>query len=156
MAKTSVWVHWLLAAYLWLLAFVSLGNWNAQPEPHLVAALRAGQSLTVRDAAFLSFVALPALLFTLAVVRRSTLAAVSALMFDLIWLVLQILTWWIPYIFGTAKSWQVKYGRGPTTKILPSFGLHVAPDAMHLLITILVVAALWTGVATLRTRKLSC
>jgi hypothetical protein len=155
MAKISLWVHWLLAAYLWLVSLVSLGRWNAQPEPHLVAALRAGQSLTRGDAAFLGFVALPALLFTLAVLRRSRLAAASALICDLIWLALQILSWWIPYIFGTAKPWQVRYGKGPTTKILPSFGLHVAPDAMHLLITILIVAALWTGLETLRTRSLT-
>lgn len=48
--ETSLGVYWLLAAYLWLVSLISFGNWNAQPEPRLVAALRAGQSLTRGDA----------------------------------------------------------------------------------------------------------
>jgi len=116
----------------------------------MLAALRAGQSPTIADMVFLSFITVPALLFTFAILRRSKLALVAALGLDLVWLALQVISWWIPYIFGTAKPWQVRYGSGPTTKWLPSFGLHVAPGAMHLLITILLVAAIVTGTATLR------
>ena len=149
MARLSLWIHWALAAYLWLISLVSLGNWNAQPGPHLLAAVRSGQSLTIGDAAFFSFVTLPAVLFTIAVLRRSFVAAASALVFDLVWFALQVLSWWVPYAFGTAKPWQVKYSQGATTKLLPSFGLHVAPDGMHLLISVFLVAAMATGVCSL-------
>lgn len=40
-------------------------------------------------------------------------------------------------------------------KILPSFGNHVAPDGMHLMIQVLLVAALITGVAGLGQIKLA-
>jgi len=96
----------------------------------------------------LAFVALPAVLFWAAYKRNSFWFTVPALTLDVVWLVLQIQSWWIPYIFGTA-GWQLAYAKGPTTKVLPSFGHHVAPDGMHFLIHVLLVAALATGLAGL-------
>jgi hypothetical protein len=47
-------------------------------------------------------------------------------------------------------QWQLQYAKGPTTKVLPSFGNHVAPDGMHFLIHVFLVAAFVTGVFALR------
>jgi hypothetical protein len=56
-----------------------------------------------------------------------------------IWLYFQVQTWWVPYLFGACKNWQEIYHRvfAQSTKILPSFGNHLAPDAMHLTIQLL-------------------
>ena len=58
-----------------------------------------------------------------------------------IWIYLQIQTWWIPYLFGASEQWQKIYHRvfAYSTKILPSIGNHLAPDAMHLTIQLLLI-----------------
>ena len=145
MIKASLWTHWLLAIYLWLISFVSLGRWNAQHSPHLFAAMRAGHVLSAGETGFFLFVTLPAILFTFARSFRSSALVWATLVFDLIWFAMQVQSWWVPYLFGTAKPWQIAYAKGATTKVLPSFGKHVAPDGMHLLISILLVAAIWTA-----------
>ena len=47
--------------------------------------------------------------------------------FDLIWFALQILSWWVPYIFGTAKPWQVRYGKGPPRRFSPALAFMLRP-----------------------------
>ena len=146
MARLALTFHWLLAAYLWLISWVSLGSWNAQPGPHMLSAVRSGQVFTIADAGFFVFVTLPAIFFTIAVLRRSFVWLMVALVVDLVWLFMQGQSWWIPYIFGASHPWQIKYAKGPTTKLLPSFGRHIAPDGMHLMISVLIMAAMFTGV----------
>jgi len=148
--RLSAWLHWALAAYLWLVSCVSLGNWNAQAEPHFIALLRAGHKLEFGDVGFFAFVTLPAILFWIAYRRRSLWFALAALSFDVVWLVMQVQSWWLPYLLGTTKAWQLAYAQGPTTKVLPSFGAHVAPDGMHFLISVLLVAGMVTAVSGLR------
>ena len=87
--------------------------------------------------------------------RGSFWSAVAALTLDVVWLGMQIQSWWLPYIIGTDVKWQLDYAQGPTTKVLPSFGNHVAPDGMHFVIHALLVAGLMTGVAGLRQIKLA-
>ncbi len=96
------------------------------------------------------FVTAPALLFWVAYRYRKFWFAVAALAFDLLWSVMQIQSWWIPYLLGTTKLWQFQYAKGSTTKVLPSFGNHTAPDGMHFLIHVFLAAALITGVRALR------
>lgn len=98
----------------------------------------------------LTFVTLPAVLFWVAYTRHRIWYGVAALALDVFWSAMQIQSWWLPYILGTNRRWQLAYAEGPTTKILPSFGNHVAPDGMHLMIHVLLVAAIFTGVAGLR------
>jgi hypothetical protein len=155
MMRRSAWLHWLLAAYLWLIAWIPLGNWNRQHEGTLLQDLRSGARMQAGDWGMLAFVTLPAVLFWIAYKRNSFWFAVSALTFDVLWLVMQIQSWWVPYIFGTDRAWQLAYAKGPTTKVLPSFGHHVAPDGMHFMIHVLLVAALVTGLAGLRQFKLA-
>ena len=153
--RRSAWLHWLLTAYLWVILWIPLGNWNRQREGTLLQALLSGRGLQAGDLGVLAFVTVPGVLFWVAYKRNSFWFAIPALTLDVVWLVMQIQSWWIPYIFGTERRWQLVYAKGPTTKVLPSFGRHVAPDGMHLLIHVLLVAALITGVAGLRQMKLA-
>lgn len=155
MMRRSAWLHWLLTAYLWLISWIPLGNWNRQPEGTLLQGLFAGRAMEASDLGVLGFVTLPAVLFWLAYQRNSFWFVVPALTLDAVWLWMQIQSWWIPYIFGTNRGWQLAYANGPTTKVLPSFGHHVAPDGMHFVIHVLLAAALITGLAGLRQIKLA-
>src|SRR5215472_18418072 len=131
MLRWSAVLHLLLTAYLWLVASLPLGNWNRQRDPHLIPALLQFKGIGLGDAGMLAFISLPAVFFWLAYRRRWFLAGAAALLADAVWLWMQIQSWWIPYLFGTAIRWQLEYAKGPTTKVLPSFGSHVAPDGMH-------------------------
>ena len=153
MLRVSAWTHVLLAAYLWLVASVPLGNWNRQRDPQLIPALLQGTGITASDLVTLAFVSLPAVLFWIAYRRQRFAIGVLALAVDLFWLAMQIQSWWIPYLLGANRPWQIAYAKGPTTKVLPSFGNHVAPDAMHFAIHLLLVAALITGSIALRRLK---
>jgi hypothetical protein len=44
-----------------------------------------------------------------------------------------------PYILGASPQSATMYARvwGRTTKLLPNFGIHLAPDAMHIFIDVL-------------------
>jgi len=151
--KRAMWVHCLLSGYLWLIAWIPLGNWNRQRGGTFLTALLEGRAIEAGDIGMLLFISLPAVLFWLAFKRHSFWVGVLALTVDLVWLGLQIQSWWVPYIVGTNVQWRLEYAQGPTTKLLPSFGHHVAPDGMHLIISVLLVAALTAGVAGVRTLK---
>lgn len=153
MMRRSAWLHCLVTAYLWLIASIPLGNWNRQRDEHLLPALLHGQGIDAGDLGLLVFITLPAVLFWVAYKRSSFWFGVAALTVDVVWLGLQIQSWWLPYILGTDKKWQLEYAKGPTTKVLPSFGNHVAPDGLHFVISVLLVAALMTGAAGLRQIK---
>lgn len=146
----SVRLHALLAAYLWIVAAVPLGNWNRQRGQRLLPALLDGGGIGADDLCMLAFVALPAVLFRVAFRRRSVWFAAVALAVDAVWLWMQVQSWWIPYIFGARFQWQIDYAHGPTTKVLPSFGSHVAPDGMHFAIQILLIAAMVAGGLAMR------
>ena len=91
--KLSAWLHWLLAAYIWLIAWIPLGNWNGQREGTLTALL-GGRGIGAGDLGFLAFVSLPAVLFWVAYKHNSLWFALAALTFDLVWLMMQIQSWW--------------------------------------------------------------
>ena len=69
-----------------------------------------------------------------------------------LWLYLQIQSWWLPYLQGASPGWKRVYGRffGETVKFLPTVGDHLAPDACHIVLQLLIVSALvTTGLAVL-------
>lgn len=144
--------HALLAGYVWLVLWIPLGDWNRQPGRRLLTALLAGRWPGLDDLAVLALVTLPAVLAGLAWKRPASPRPLlgAALAVDTVWLALQIRSWWLPYAFGTNVRWQLEYAQGPTTKVLPSFGNHIPPDAMHLAIHVLLVLAIATGLAALR------
>jgi hypothetical protein len=67
------------------------------------------------------------------------------------WLWLQVQGWWIPYLFGASAKYMEMYQRvfGATTKLLPSFEGHPAPDAMHFVLQVMLAAAVVSGVGAL-------
>jgi len=65
----------------------------------------------------------------------------------LAWLYLQIDGWWIPYVGGYSPGGRAFYAKyfAETWKPLPSWGDHLAPDAMHVVLQSLIVAAIATA-----------
>ena len=59
------------------------------------------------------------------------------------WLGLQIFSWWPPYLFGATDQWAQVYARAfaQATPILPRWGNHLPPDAMHLVLQLLLVGS---------------
>jgi hypothetical protein len=154
----SVATQFLLAVYFQMINWFSLGAWNDQPD--FVPLINAATSGTIEwgDIGIVCAFLLPFLLFLFAYWRRwRWLMWVGALGYTC-WLSLQIQTWWIPYLFGASDHWQEVYHRvfAHSTKILPSFGNHLAPDAMHLTIQVLlsvIVASSIVGLVQIRRSK---
>lgn len=71
------------------------------------------------------------------------------------WFVAQAASIWPPYFVGASPQYAIMYSRvwGRTTKILPSWGKHLAPDAMHVFIQVLLIAVLVATIAMLRTTR---
>jgi hypothetical protein len=70
-----------------------------------------------------------------------------------LWAWLQIDSWWLPYFQGASPAWKRTYERffAETIRFLPSDGMHLAPDACHITLQALIVAAfLATSVAALQ------
>lgn len=63
------------------------------------------------------------------------------------WFTAQAATLWPPYVFGASPDYAAMYGRvwGRNTKLLPSWGNHLAPDAMHFFIQLLLGVTLATA-----------
>jgi hypothetical protein len=67
----------------------------------------AGDPLEAGDLGFLLFVTLPAGLFWIAYRRGSLAFGGVALVFDAVWMAMQVQSWWVPYAFGTSRAWQL-------------------------------------------------
>ena len=67
-----------------------------------------------------------------------------SLLFYAAWLVLQIQTFWLPYIFGASERWAKIHAANfaKTIQWLPREGNHLPPDASHFVLQILLVATL--------------
>jgi hypothetical protein len=142
--RATLW-HGLLTAYLWVISWFPLGNWNRQQDEPLLSLVLKGKGPHLDDFFALAFVTSPFIFFWLAWRYRNGWLALSALVVDAAWAWMQIQSWWIPYLFGASTAWEVRYAHGPTTKVLPSFGNHVAPDGMHLMIHVLLAIACSTA-----------
>jgi hypothetical protein len=140
--RISLATQFLLAVYFQLVNWFSLGAWNDQPNyVPLFNAMISGK-LEWGDVGIVFLFLLPFLLFFFAYWKRWTWLMWAGVFGYGAWLYLQLQTWWFPYLFGASDRWQEIYHRvfSRTTKILPSFGNHLAPDAMHLTIQLLLTA----------------
>jgi hypothetical protein len=150
----------LLAIYFQMINWFSLGRWNDQPGfVPFFSSLISGMA-EWGDIGILVAFLLPFSLFLLAYWRKWNWLMWAGTLGYAVWLYLQIQTWWIPYLFGASEHWQEVYHRvfAHTTKILPSFGNHLAPDAMHLtiqLFLLVIVASLLIGLVQLQRSKKS-
>jgi hypothetical protein len=140
-----------LAAYMQLISWIPLGRWNYQPCcPPGFEQLRRG-TLTPGDAFGAAAFLLPCLLFWsgLRLGRRWLMWA--GFLPTAIWLGLQIWSWWPPYIFGASDSWSRVYARAfaESTPILPRWGNHLPPDALHFTLQVLLLGAVVSGAMAL-------
>jgi hypothetical protein len=99
--RRSAFLHWLLAAYLWLITWITLSNRNRQSDENLLPALLEGKGIHLDDILLLTFVTAPAAQFWVAYKRRNFWFGAAAVIVDLAWLGMQIQSWRLPYIFGT-------------------------------------------------------
>jgi hypothetical protein len=133
------WMRWSLfsqislLAYLELIECVNLFPWND---------VRRGNGQGSVDIA-IGAVMIGAIVAT---IRRWRIAMAIATVLYAIWLWLQIDTWWIGYIRGASPAWKRTYARffSETVQVLPRGGDHLPPDACHLVLQLLILAALAT------------
>ena len=79
--------------------------------------------------------------------RRGAPIMLSAAL--VVWAALQVTTWWSPYVWGASEGWRTVYDRwfARTVQWLPSDGVHLPPDANHLVLQGLILVALATCLA---------
>lgn len=130
----------LLLAYFELCMLVPLGAWNDQP------AMRAGFSagMLVLPLA----IALGQLLLLWGSIKQLRLLLWIGLLADCMWLASHVVGLWLPYIHGASAQYAAMYGRvfSNTTKLLPNRGNHLAPDGMHIVLDVLLLAVVLTVV----------
>ena len=140
-----------LAAYMQLISWFPLGRWNYQPCcPPGLELLRRG-TLSPIDAVGAGAFLLPVALFWLGARREWHWAMWLALSVAAVWLGLQLWTWWPPYLFGASDHWSQVYARAfaQSTPILPRWGDHLPPDAMHVVLQVLLAGSVATGAMAL-------
>ena len=61
-----------------------------------------------------------------------------------VYLIVQLWIWWVPYAIGADPEWQAFYTEAfaRTINVLPSSGVHLAPDVQHLALQALTILAL--------------
>lgn len=147
-----------LAAYMQLISWIPLGQWNYQPCcPPGLEELRRG-TLTVADGIGAGAFLLPVTLFWVGARREWRWAMWLAVLATAVWLGLQLFTWWPPYLFGASDRWSQVYARAfaESTPILPRWGNHLPPDAAHFSLQVLLAGTVVSGAqALLRPRARS-
>ncbi len=141
--RASLVIQVILAAYFQLVLWFPLGSWNDQPGKRLITLLGEGQALAVLGLALAML--LPVLLFAVGFWKRW----LGLIWLGLIgyggWAVLQIESWWMPWIFGAdARALNNQTFLQRTYKIFPSSFRHPAPDAMHFVLDVLLFSAVMT------------
>jgi hypothetical protein len=131
-----------LLIYFEICMWLPLGAWNNQ---HTFPILDSLQAAIVPAA-----IGLGTVLLIIGTTLRIQPLVWAGVLGHFGWWTAQAITIWPPYIWGASERYAAMYDRvwGRTTKVLPSWGEHLAPDAMHLCIQALLVAVLVTTVAT--------
>jgi hypothetical protein len=153
--KVSLVIQIILAVYVQAILWFPLGSWNDQPGKRLITLLREGQAST--ELGFVLAMLLPALLFALAIWKRWVWLMWVGLIGYGIWAVLEIQSWWIPWIFGAdQRALNNQKFLQRTYKIFPSSIGHPAPDGMHFVLNLLLFFVVMTiALGLLETRRKS-
>ena len=86
-------------------------------------------------------------LFTLWALRRRARWAVGVgAVWTVVWFLLQLWQWWIPYLFGPTPlhsdfRWYIEHGYTETLRILPQRGARPTPDLQHMMLQMLSLSA---------------
>ena len=142
--KAAITAQLVLLVYFELCVLIPLGRWNAQPgnnTPFSPGNMVLGGAIGAAQ-----------LLLLIGTVWRVKPLLWLGLVGDSVWLILHVQSLWMPYIVGASPQYAAMYARvfGRTTKLLPNFGSHLAPDAMHIFIDVFVVAVIVTLVNYMR------
>ncbi len=145
----------ILAAYFQVVVWFPLGSWNDQPGKRLITLFSERQTLAVLG--FALTMLLPLLLFALAYWKRWVWLMWLGLIGYGVWAVLEIQSWWIPWIFGAdQRSLSNQKFLQKSYKIFPSSIGHPAPDAMHFVLNLLLFFVVVTiALGLLGTRRSS-
>lgn len=137
--KASLIVQIILALYFLAIVWFPLGSWNNQPGKRLIEAIHEGHAAAATG--FTCVMLLPMLLFALAFWKRWLWLMWLGLVGYAAWLTLQVQSWWIPWIFGAdERALNNEKFLEKTYKIFPSSSAHPAPDAMHFVLDLLLLA----------------
>jgi hypothetical protein len=146
--RASLFFQAFLALYFQLIQWLPLGNWNYQPGFTPLGAEAIQGRATASDILLVTAFLAPFVVFLFAYSRGVRwLMWICALGYA-IWLALQIKTWWVAYAFGASDSWMEVYRRvfSHSTQLLPTFGRHLPPDGMHLVLQVLLMATVVSAV----------
>lgn len=141
----------VLALYFQAINWLPMGSWNYQPGSEPLTQQLADGSIGIPEVVYVALFLLPVTLFLIAMSRNWAWLMWSGLVGYTVWLVLQIMTWWLPYAFGASDRWMATYHRvfSQSTQLLPTVGRHLAPDGLHILLSLLLVVVVITTAAGL-------
>jgi len=136
-----------LLVYFELCVLVPLGSWNDQPgmeKAFSPSNLVLGGAIAAAQA-----------LLLVGMIWRVRALLWLGLVGDSVWLLLHGTSLWMPYILGASPQYAQMYARvfGRTTKLLPNFGNHLAPDAMHIFIDLFLITVIVTLVLFLKSLR---
>jgi hypothetical protein len=142
--RAAITAQVILLAYFELCILIPLGRWNAQPG--IAVAFSSGNILMG------AAIGGAQLLLLIGTIWRLKPLLWFGLIGDTVWLLLHIWSLWMPYILGASPQYAGMYARvfSRTTKLLPNFGNHLAPDAMHTFIDVFVIGVIVTLVPYIR------
>lgn len=149
--RASVFAQAILALYFQVIQWLPLGNWNYQPgfTPFGVEVIHG--RATLQDVFLMTAFFAPFVVFLFAYSKGLRWLMWIGTFGYAIWLALQIKTWWVAYAFGASDSWVRVYQRvfSHSTQLLPSFGRHLPPDGMHLVLQVLLTSVVVLAVVGL-------
>ena len=136
--RAAITAQVVLLVYFELCVLIRLGRWNDQPGmnvPFSSGNMILGGAIGGAQ-----------LLLLIGTIWRVKPLLWFGLLGDAVWLILHAYSLWTPYILGAPPQYAKMYARvfGRTTKLLPNFGNHLAPDAMHIFIDVFVTAVIVT------------
>jgi hypothetical protein len=129
--KSAVIAQAVLLVYLEVIEWIDLFPWND---------VRRGNGQAILDVALGAFM----LLALAATWRRWWPGMAAAVLGYVVWLGLQITTFWIPYAVGASPQWQRIHAANfsQTIQWLPRWDTHLPPDASHFVLQLILVVAL--------------
>ncbi len=134
-----------LLVYLLLLDFVDLFPWN---DLSVVTVREQVLGILIND--------LIILLIAAAFMQSRRVLQFLAVLASALFVLGHIVTWWIPYFFGTSSAAMQEhaYLYGRTTTFLPPIQDHPRPNAAHVVVGVLALATLiCTTMAIIVTRE---
>jgi hypothetical protein len=142
----SVFAQAALALYFQAINWLPLGSWNYQPGFEPLATQAAHGRLAAADFGYVVLFLVPVTLYLVAAHWRWLWLMWIGLVGYTVWLVVQVVSWWIPYAFGASDTWMATYQRvfSHSTQLLPSAGRHLAPDGVHIILSLLLAVVVVT------------